>query len=81
MPVVAAATAAVVRTFFGEAMRRMTETDTENLFFGDGGAPVRRDHTLVAGAYSGAEAREGTSAPGDSSRETGLRGVRNDPFY
>jgi hypothetical protein len=35
MPVVAAARAAAVRAFFGEAMRRMKETDTENLFVGD----------------------------------------------
>ncbi|GGW39310.1 hypothetical protein GCM10010503_14480 [Streptomyces lucensis JCM 4490] len=31
IPAVATATAAVVRAFFGEAMRRMKETDTENL--------------------------------------------------
>ena len=81
MPAVAAATAAPVRAFFGVAMRRMMEMDTENLFFGDR-AVARTPCTGREGwACVGAEARVGSSAPCDCSRETGSEGVRNDPFY
>ncbi|GHF71148.1 hypothetical protein GCM10018783_46070 [Streptomyces griseosporeus] len=62
MPAVAAATAAVVRTFFGAARRRtMRETDTENLFFGDRGVLAAR----AARTCRGAETLGGTSAPCD----------------
>src|SRR4051812_37752357 len=55
MPVVAAASATAVRAFFGEAMRRaMRETDTENLFFGDGTVVVHPDHAVRGGGRTSA---------------------------
>ncbi|GAA0306118.1 hypothetical protein GCM10009540_26870 [Streptomyces turgidiscabies] len=43
----AAATAAVVRAFFGEARwRAMRETNTENLFFGNRAVAASRCHML-----------------------------------
>lgn len=65
-PVAAAATAAVVRAFFGDAMRRaMRETDTENLFLrGQCAADMPVPHG-GGGACVGAAALRGTSAPCD----------------
>ncbi|GGS43579.1 hypothetical protein GCM10010206_01040 [Streptomyces cinerochromogenes] len=48
MPAVAAATAAAVRAFFGEAMRRMKETDTENLLRRGQGIARREGPRAVA---------------------------------
>ena len=58
IPVVAAATAAAVRAFFGEAtVRAIRETNTENLFFGGmavAGGPLPR---LVAACVAGLRRR------------------------
>ena len=83
MPVVAAARAAAVRAFFGEAMRRMKETDTENLFVGDKGPPQAATVTVwcAVGPYVGAATPGGSWRLATSSREAGPNRVRNDPFY
>ncbi|GHD98271.1 hypothetical protein GCM10010339_04780 [Streptomyces alanosinicus] len=82
MPAVAAATAATVRAFFGEAMRRMKETDTENLLRrGQGVRPYGVTTVFAVAAYVGAAAREGSWRLATSSRQAGPKSVRNDPFY
>ncbi|GHA10098.1 hypothetical protein GCM10010345_13520 [Streptomyces canarius] len=80
MPAVAAARAAVVRAFFGEAMRRMKETDTENLLRRERGSPAWEGPRGVV-SCGGAAARVGSWRLATSSREAGPEPVRNDPFY
>ncbi|GGW18537.1 hypothetical protein GCM10018980_61190 [Streptomyces capoamus] len=79
-PAVAAATAAVVRAFFGEAMRRMKETDTENLLR-RGLWIARREGPRAVAVCVGAAARSGSCCLATSSREAGRKAARNDPFY
>ncbi|GHE77634.1 hypothetical protein GCM10014715_36140 [Streptomyces spiralis] len=90
MPAVAAATAAVVRAFFGEAMRRMRETGTENLLRR---GRECREQPEPAGAGGGAalapKAPESRMCPGSgdrrllttSSRQAGGASARKHPFY
>ncbi|GGY61890.1 hypothetical protein GCM10010300_00970 [Streptomyces olivaceoviridis] len=64
MPAVAAARAAVVRAFFGEAMRRMKETDTENLLRRGRGI-TRMGRTTWCGLMRRRRGPGGLVAPGD----------------
>ncbi|BCM66610.1 hypothetical protein EASAB2608_01944 [Streptomyces sp. EAS-AB2608] len=64
IPAVAAATAAAVRAFFGEAMRRMKETDTENLLRRGQGI-ARMGRATNCGRMRRRRGPGGLVAPGD----------------
>src|ERR1700761_3435463 len=65
IPTVAAATAAVERAFFGGAMRRVKETDTENLLRRGQESPAAGARGSGGGAARCRDPRGGPSAPGD----------------
>ncbi|GEK00640.1 hypothetical protein TNCT1_29160 [Streptomyces sp. 1-11] len=81
MPAEAAATATVVRAFFGEAMRRMKETDTENLLRRGRGIARKPEPPSRGGRVRRRPGPFGRWRLATSTREAAPKGVRNDPFY
>nr|BFD85118.1 hypothetical protein StreXyl84_45190 [Streptomyces sp. Xyl84] len=81
MPTVAAATAAVERAFFGVAMRRMKETDTENLLRRGRGAADSRSPRERGRSCLVPRPRGDRRLLATSSREAAGKSVRKHPFY
>ncbi|GHI08096.1 hypothetical protein Scel_64170 [Streptomyces cellostaticus] len=72
IPAVAAARAAAVRAFFGEAMRRMKETDTENLLRRGRWIARMSEPRLMRGPIRRRRDPFGLVAPGDVLNRTRL---------